>query len=532
MVNRSHMTIIHSNQRLCGDEIMRAMFEQSIPHIVLLAQMQMGKSGTYWHVILNALVSRHVDSVYIISGNRERELCQQVSQDVKNYTEAFSKEHPGTLDSISGRIKVLWGSDLYSNSKKKPPVTISTNSLIVWDESHYAQSIENTPFQFFKHNRLEKMLNGSMEIEHIQKRGIYLLNVSATPFSQLYANAILPSPYRKVVRLIPDKLYCGLAHYMQRNRIMESFVLSEDTANEVSNLLQQYNNPDDPKYMILRARNIGPHAELLRGICHELGIAVQTMNCTESTISVSQLKKAPTRPTAVVITGMLRMGKVVPKEHISMVFESKTINDTINADTGMQGLLGRMCGYAPTKEGFDIDIYVEPVLHEMLEEYVQSYDSVQGPLCMAAMNLKKKSSKKVVSTTTEGGVCEVLDSLSLETLFDPVTGKMHKKAITSWILSSRPDVPLQLSFKNLSVKSNQGILKKIENCKNNTISHSVEKGVCYVCKKTEANEDTIWLVYTTSTKTEAPSPKAKCIGAPELELDNILDKCVFKPVIN
>jgi hypothetical protein len=373
--------MIHDNQRACGDQILDA-FKSDNPFVLLLAQMQMGKSGTYWHVIIEALRSKMFNRVFLISGNREKELRQQIKADVKLYTKDNTD--------LRKKINVLWGGDL--SSKKKPMVSVPSNTLIVWDEAHYAQSTANGPNKFFEHNDLNGMLNGSMELSDILKRRIFLLTVSATPFSELYANHENPCEYHKTIRLIPDKSYCGVDYYIKNGRINESFQITTDNVKELREIMSKYNDPKSPKYMLIRiCQNRGQTSEaypIISSLCTSMRMNCEVMNSTERTITTSDLNKKPKKPTVIILCGMLRMGKVVPKEHIAMVFEEQSKRNTRLADTGLQGLLGRMCGYPTDKRGFNIDVYLEPKIIEHTEAYSEAYDSVSGPLIKPAMNLK------------------------------------------------------------------------------------------------------------------------------------------------
>ena len=55
------------------------------------------------------------------------------------------------------------------------------------------------------------------------------------------------------------------------------------------------------------------------------------------------------------------MGQVVPKMHIAMVYEQ---SKHPNADTVLQGYLGRMCGYRIKGAHTDVDIYVSAMAEE------------------------------------------------------------------------------------------------------------------------------------------------------------------------
>ena len=229
------MANVHENQMICGDSIMKAFNEENIYHILLLAHMQMGKSGTYWYVILNTLFdkSNGIENVIIISGNREIELHQQVHDDKAAYRkwflnlpetiDAYSKEELKKMKVKSKKnIQILWGSQLLSTNYAVP-----NNTLIVWDEAHYAQSENNTPDKFFKLNNLDTLINGTVSHDEIKARNIKILNVSATPFSELVAT-YENNHLHKVVKLEPGTNYYGMEYYFNNHHIHSSFIISDE----------------------------------------------------------------------------------------------------------------------------------------------------------------------------------------------------------------------------------------------------------------------------------------------------------------
>lgn len=495
--------MIYDNQKACGTEIFKTMFgsEESAtvnPVVLLLAQMQMGKSGTYWHVIFEALRNRKVDQVFIISGNREKTLRKQVKMDVNTYTDQYGKKY-------KKKITVLWGADLYSAGN--PIEDVPENTLIVWDEAHYAQSKSNGPYKFFEHNGLEGILNGTMELQDIIDRKIYLLNVSATPFSELYSNFIQPCDYHKVVRLLPDKSYFGVDYYIKENRLCQSFVVDQDRMDDLEALFTRYNTKENPRYMLVRVCNTKDATRLVESVCEKLDIVCHQMNSKISTISIDDLEEKPSKPTVVVLSGMLRMGKVVPKDHIAMVFEAKPAKSNRHTDTGLQGLLGRVCGHTQNPSGFDIDVYIEPNLCNYVVQYAQLYHYDEGPLINPAMNLKASVNSRSHMET----------NVQCMELLNPT--EPTKKALMKMIAKQYNTLNnYNFVMKNLLTQSNKTFLSQIEKAK---YTSYIEPNTCYVCKLFTKEEQKVWLLIGDGVERE-PVPEP-------MDMDIIRDSCVFKP---
>lgn len=491
--------MIYENQKTCANNILE-MFYSNNPVVLLLAQMQMGKSGTYWYVIREALKKNLVDKVLLISGNREKDLRQQVNTDMMSYTQ--------DNQSLRNKITVLWGSDIFSNTK--PIVDVQSNTLIVWDEAHYAQSTSNGPYKFFQYNKLDGMLNGSMKLDDILQKRVFLLTVSATPFSELYANHISPCTYHKVIRLRPENSYYGVDYYIKNGRLKESFAINDNTSSWLEDILSNYNNVNDPKYILIRVcrtrKQYTESSPLIVSLCKKLNMKCHVMNSMCRTITISDLNVKPRKPSVVIVSGMLRMGKVVPKEHIAMVFEEKTAKNTRLIDTGLQGLLGRMCGYSKSS-GFNIDVYVEPKIIQNICEYSKSYNSVEGPIVNPANNLKK-----TINRAKSKIVCYELADPKCST----------KKSLTNQIHTQYPEL-LQYNMKmmNLLKKSNSSILEQLENC--NELRLKIEPDMCCVCKLFSGEYKKVWLLVRDIEQLSTQEPN---------EIDILRDICVFKPISN
>lgn len=491
------MATIYPNQQACGDEIVQKLYEQNRASVLLLSQMQMGKSGTYWHVAFEAMKLHKVKRVYIISGNREKELKEQVIDDAKNYTRVYGKQY-------RSNIRILWGSTLYSN--RRQCATIPNDSLIIWDEAHYAQSVSNTPYKFFKHNRMEHVLNGSDDCSALIERNIRLLTVSATPFSELSSHMLKLFDGHEMVRLDPTESYIGVQFYLENERLHDSFVIDEDHEGVLESLISSYAN--DRRYLIMRVNNTLDKTALIQSVCDRIDVRCEVMNSKVQTITVAQLQNKPEKTTVVVISGMLRMGKVLPKRHIAVVFEERTKNNTRQSDTGLQGLLGRVCGYVRDYRP-DIHVYLESSVIDRATEYVQTYNSAEGPFCDRAMNLKRsliEASRQVDNTVTVP--------------LSDVPNKLQRKAIKSTVCGLYPELSnCKCVIKNLTRKCNSTALPRLLQ---GAYSAHLESGTYVVYRYQEELEKKLWLVMIDPTY-QSP-PEEDCTES----LDMLKDKCVFK----
>lgn len=387
------MQMVYSNQKKTGRSVIKAFNEESFNHVLLLAQMQMGKSGTYWYVIFTMLFGNYgIDNVIVMSGNREIELFEQVQQDKIKYTEWYlnqkhviesctEKKINAIKRTIEKKIRILWGGDL-----GKDQGSVLPNTLIVWDESHFAQSRENKPYVFLEKNNLTHLIDGS---NTENEKNIKILTVSATPFSELVLN--INKRVCKTIRLNPSENYYGVSYYKNKNAIKPSFQVSEENFELMKELISSYK--DEKKYIIVRVTN-QKGLSLMVQVCNELNVDCKEYNAKRKDIAIEQMKEVPDKLTVIVISGMLRMGKVVPKEHIAMVFESSTQGNNKKTDTVLQGLLGRMCGYTTKENGFDVKIYIEDSLIQQLDCYIDRYDTEFGPIVNNAMNVRSDAPVK------------------------------------------------------------------------------------------------------------------------------------------
>jgi hypothetical protein len=343
-------------QREAGDSIIHN-FTEAIPNIrwvVLFAQMQSGKTSTYLYVACESLRKGIVRQVIIFSGNSEKELKLQVMSDCESFVERYAIENSidiHTYNRIRKSIKVLWGADL-TNIR-----SAETDTLFIWDESHSAQSTGMRPDKFLKANGI----HGNGVLNNVNN---YFLSVSATPFSEI-SDIIHESQFKAVIKLSVGPEYFSLQNMMENGNIRTY----TDFGTTLMNAFIEHSESRG-KYAIVRVRNdtIG---ETVRRLASRYGWATKVYNSNVKEIgSMSEMETAPLQNTVIIIKGMCRMGKVVPKRHVAFCMET---SNKPNTDVVLQGLLGRMMGWNANR---DVVVYLnENIFNENeLNKYVRLYN--------------------------------------------------------------------------------------------------------------------------------------------------------------
>lgn len=315
----------YSNQEIAAMKVI-AFFKSRKQYVMLLAQMQSGKTGTFQTVARKMLEEKLVDRVIIISGSNEIELLNQARADTQRY------------NPDDKRIKVIFRQHFDATI----PFELK-RTLIIVEESHLDQSNGQQMDKFLK--RMGLSLNGELPTP-----STYILSVSATPFSEFSSLTYNKSGPKKIVKLEPAASYRGVEYFLKNECIHATF---DFMSRRFAEIVLSFGN----KYNIVRAQDYQQRmiARSMSGLCD-----IKYFTQDKKTIAISDLETAPTRPTILFVNGLLRCGKVVPKKNIGFVWESSEAPD---ADTSLQGLLGRMCGYYAESDASP-HIFVSPVLLE------------------------------------------------------------------------------------------------------------------------------------------------------------------------
>lgn len=336
------MMIISNQQIEASNKIIDEFVNNGCHWCLLLAQMQSGKTTTYYLVAAEMLrlYPNLVSNVIIFSGNNERELKDQVmiksrNDFLKSYENRLRRIERITernitqiMAKLKTNIRVLWGDDALKFKQNQR----TSETLYIWDESHYAQSKNMRPHKF-------------LESLNISADGVsnnsYMLSVSATPFSE-FSDNYHKMQHKSIVKLQTTHQYHSVEH-MLYNNLIRGFDTDRWSTNLKSIMARHKRNA--PKYGLVRLRESKQITfEAVRSMIIKNGWNCSVFDSSnKSTMKqIDELNNAPDNHTIVLLKGKCRMGKVVPKQHIAFCMET---SKEPNTDVILQGLLGRMCGY-------------------------------------------------------------------------------------------------------------------------------------------------------------------------------------------
>ena len=340
----------------------------------IVAPMQSGKTTTYL-TIANSLIEQDiVKKVVIFSGNRERLLREQTEERAKHFK----------------YIQVVWGQDLDDFVPDK-----FTPTLYIWDESHYGQSEDQVVDRFcVKCNICPAGVN--------EKKYVYLLSVSATPFSEVIDSDEMTNN-KLVIFQQPSSNYYGISEMNKRNRIKPYYSLTSLLETNIPRLKKT------GKVAIIRVREKG-HNNLseIQRVCVNMSISYKlfcskTCNlenatslgipCSFSDEEMIQWIEAPTEPRVVIVKGKLMMGKtIMDKRNVAFCVES---SKSPNADTLLQGFIGRFSGYNNPDDSLfwnkKTKIFVYKGNESIVNEYESYFQSKQPP--KSGMNVLHKKTR-------------------------------------------------------------------------------------------------------------------------------------------
>jgi hypothetical protein len=368
----------YPNQIAAAKQIISTFNDDECHWAVLLAFPQSGKTQTFYYVACEMLCNRpDIDHAIVVCGNAENELSDQLraskTEFIRLYVQTQQLSAVGSeqiIAELEKKIQVWCGADLKRNSTHP---TSARNTLFIWEEAHYAQNKTNRPHKFFKN----LCISADGEISNLEgERNNYVLTVSATPFSEL-SNIWHHGQKKRVVRLEPAQGYKGPRHFLAAGAIVQFDPLLS-CEEVVAQAIAEAPITEAPKYAIVRVRDYKGKDNMAacirvaveHGWAYRVYDSETKYNQANSMQSMDELAVAPERNTLILIRGMCRMGKRVPKDHISFVMETSKDSDT---DTVLQALLGRMFGY---HDNMNIRVYISRNIDlAEIESYVRMMEN-------------------------------------------------------------------------------------------------------------------------------------------------------------
>ena len=367
--------VFHHGQRRAASSIIAKMTKGQ-PYAILLAQMQSGKTGTYLFTAFEMIRRLFIDRVVIICGSAETSLREQAKDDAHDALKEYQTEllesgdTAGAMSLLKARIDVHFSNELTSIKG------ITTRTLVIHEECHMAQSKTNKPYkEFYKQNGFDGALLG--DFSQLNSKTNFILGVSATPFSEIVANhaqgeGLGPSEMatelseKYIHQMDPGPGFLGVMDFYRAESIKFEAQKIEGPNDHFFQVLAANKAIYLGKYCIVRTFERKETHAIILAECTRLGY-----DCIHSfggEIGIKNiLCEKPTNPTVIHISGRCRMGQVIDKTYLGMVYES---SNNPNADTLLQGLVGRVCGYNST---VSIDVYVSRLSEEHIADYSKAW---------------------------------------------------------------------------------------------------------------------------------------------------------------
>lgn len=329
-----------------------AKFTSNVRQVMLCAQMQSGKTGIFLALALYMLAHGLVDRVVIICGSNETELHTQLLLSIVKIITKFGGVYARASE-LADKIEAYKSTGKPYGLDAAP--AIDKNTLVIWDESHFAQTTRNRPFKYLLNSGLTVGGTAKSEARWAAKN-CYFLSVSATPFAEFSDshNAEFKAQIRRqIVWHIPAANYRGVGYYHERGCIQASYTITGANSAKFTDLLTSFHGVK--KYALVRSRNLS----VVRACCVAAGVKFLEYTSKAKDIKgIDSLSEEPAQFTVIGVKGMCRMGKVVPKRFIGFVFEE---SKTSNTDCILQSFLGRMCGHNSEEDPYpetDAKIFV------------------------------------------------------------------------------------------------------------------------------------------------------------------------------
>lgn len=397
---------------------MMRLFSNDIKrYVALLAQMQSGKTDCYLLLACECLRLGFVEHGVVFSGNAEIDLRDQLLKEVNGtgdskfydkYTLYLEQIGVDTITRceiiryIKCHIRVVWGPGGLKHYSG--PVT---NTLFIWEESHYAQSIHNCPAAFL--NMVGLCATG--DITTLKSQGNYMISVSATPFSELcdlynynqHAN-------KELVYMPPGNNYTSVKDIRDSGRL---HFYTNIQVGLISALTFSKSNSSTPFYAIVRIS--AQNEALIKSIIQDCGCdyvmydSITTGAERERGVCVWKGLDNPPRgrPIVILIREKCRMGQNLNKKYILFVFE--TANHS-NTDTILQGLLGRTTGYSDGSER--IHVWVNKNCEDEINKYITLTDHLNS---LAANSLTANKPNATINQVEENPMTIPCRATNVET---------------------------------------------------------------------------------------------------------------------
>lgn len=368
----SNLNFAFPNQQKAWAEIERTIQGLEQARIVLLAQPQVGKTGTMLvGAIQQAKKAQELGMNYvniIAISDANNALCNQTRADL-----AHALQCAGMTDQAN-RFIVEHRSNL---KHLKLPVKACGQLTVFTDEAHIAaaQNAQRDEFQ----TRV-----------YAYEGPRLIVDVGATSFAQIALHHHAESPYNGVVVLEPGPAYNSIKHMYEMGRIRQVDKLCSMFGDPTPFLADRVDTLQrHGGYTLIRATG-KKHIAVIRALrllaptmpIIEADMFKQAVAGTHLRIAdiPTQLSIHPKRPTILLVRGALRVGIVLKPSLSNNICEMVDTN-AARADTVTQAFLGRSCGYHKGNDCYSIFTNLRDV-----ETIIDFYDDVKGAIPVGLKN--------------------------------------------------------------------------------------------------------------------------------------------------
>jgi hypothetical protein len=372
--------IIHHNQIKAGREMALKMTSFNPPnnehdarnrHIILGAQMQMGKTGALM-ALINVLLKTGYGSTYfkikkyfILTGMNDNGWVTQTKFRMLMQIIGISNDN---LDCGDDDEK-MYGEPtfvLLKNHEIKMTKHDLKDCMVIIDESHFGSSANSVLTNFLKRNGAD----WKNDSDSLRKNNIYIVSVSATPFDELHSDIAIS---KEIVLLEEGKNYFGLVNFFDNNQLYKAddrdFKLPKKLMGEENQypiidyiqdaygrMIKDDINNVGPKGIIMIRANKRKNDIIEKNEWVQKNFRVILMNAKEmGKVNYSLLidlvkvmKCSNEKPLLILVKGGYRAAITIEEEHKDLTYMVYDYSKQIYATP--QGLVGRYCGYRTNPE--------------------------------------------------------------------------------------------------------------------------------------------------------------------------------------
>lgn len=458
---------IHDSQIDAAKEIVSSFHNMVTRrnHVMLIAKMQSGKTGVCNAVvnIINKLdLARQmgVDKFFFITGMNDCGLKSQTHErlfeqvDDANVGNTYTGKRSNKRTNGNNKYFVLKNSDLRSLDED------INNSVIFIDECHYGSNEKNVLTQFLYSKGID-WKNQNFLIS----RNIYIVSVSATPFSELISDT---ADAKKCVELKTHDGYVGVSEYVENGLVHNGKF--DDTVGEVTyalaDALDQMEKDGVAGVCIVRTRKFDEIEQDLfvqhNFDIHEMYSSGKKIEYDRLTQRINELiadneynkqfdgvtmkcllnQKKQIKPLLVLIKGAFRAGVTIEanqKDYIYMVYDYSQ-----KSAATAQAMLGRMCGYRADDTKIKTHFYINDTMANMYAKWESDFsDRTNIPCDKMKQEWVEESEftgNETLSSKSCGNFAIDLDDAEIEMLFSKCrskkTGRANAKLLFPKILEN------------------------------------------------------------------------------------------------